>query len=254
MSHRVPFFVAWTPAMRTSARENHGLKSKLKSWLLPSGRAPRRIRLGLLGGLTMQLDLAHQGQRWLGLQERELFGWVRRLNQNIKTAIDVGANDGVYTLYFVARSPAQKIYSFEPAAESIRDLQENLGLNGLSGDPRLELLPLKVGCTTGDGWATLDSLAPQIAFPCLVKVDIDGGEADLLRGATALLALPGVRWIIEVHSKALEQDCLRILKDAGYHVVIVPNAWWRHLLPELRPVGLNHWLVAYRDIESSSAS
>ena len=65
----------------------------------------------------------------------------------------------------------------------------------------------KVGGTAGEGWITLDSLAPAIALPCLVKkVDIDGGEADLLRGAAALLQAAQVRWIVEIHSKSLEQE------------------------------------------------
>jgi SAM-dependent methyltransferase len=233
--------------MRFSLRENRGLKSKLKSWLLPAGRSPRRIRFGLLGGLSMQLDLASDSQRWLGLQERELYRWVRRLGRGIHTAFDVGANDGMYTLYFLARTSARKIYSFEPSADSVQALEQNLALNRLAGEPRLEIADRKVGSISGDGWATLDSFAAAIEPPCLLKVDIDGGEGDLLRGARQCLGLRGMRWIIEVHSKALEQECLQTLKEAGYRVVIVPNAWWRHVIPELRPGELNHWLVAYRD-------
>src|SRR5579862_9658333 len=82
--------------MRLSVSENHGLKSHLKKWLLPTGKLPRRLPLGLLAGLTMELDFAHQSQRWLGLQERELYAWVRRLSTGIRTAVDIGANDGMY--------------------------------------------------------------------------------------------------------------------------------------------------------------
>ena len=46
--------------------------------------------------------------------------------------------------------------------------------------------------------------------------------------------------------RRLEQECLRILRDAGYRTIVVPNAWWRHFVPELRPLELNHWLVAFR--------
>jgi hypothetical protein len=235
--------------MRFSLRENRGLKSKLKSWLFPSGRSPRRIRFGLLGGLTMQLDLAHDSQRWLGLHERELVHWVRRLARGINTAIDVGANDGVYTLYFLARTSAHKIYSFEPVPNCVRELEENLALNNLAGHQRLEIAARKVGASIAEDETTLDSLVSTIVAPCLIKVDIDGGEHDLLKGAPGFLNLPGIRWIIEVHSKALEQDCLQVLKGIGYHVEIVHNAWWRHFIPELRPGELNHWLVAYRDEE-----
>jgi hypothetical protein len=232
--------------MRFSVRE--------KSWLLPSGRLPRRIRFGLLGGLSMRLDLAHDSQRWLGLQERELFPWLRRLGRDINTAFDVGANDGVYTLYFLARTRAHKIYSFEPSPECVRELKNNLALNNLGANERLEVATQKVGDSTAEEWTTLDSFASSIVPPCLIKVDIDGGERDLLKGAPRFLLLPGIRWIIEVHSKALEQYCLQALKDAGYHVVIVPNAWWRNIIPELRPGELNHWLVAYRDEENEKCS
>jgi precorrin-6B methylase 2 len=209
------------------------------------------MHCGLLSGLTMQLDLAHHSQRWLGLQERELFGWVRRLGRGINTAFDVGANDGVYTLYFLARSTAHKIYAFEPSPDCLRELEENLALNNLAGDKRLEIVAQMVGANIAAGQTTLDSFVSQIVPPCLLKVDIDGGERDLLSGAKQLLGMPGIRWIIEVHSKELEQHCIEVLKKAGYHVKIVRNAWWRNVIPELRPGELNHWLVAYRDEEKT---
>jgi hypothetical protein len=197
----------------------------------------------------MQMDLAHHTQRWLGLQERELYGWMRQFARNINTAIDVGANDGMYTLYFLRRTSARKVYSFEPSLECLEELKENLAVNKLSGDKRLEIVARNVGASAAEGWTTLDSLVSTIVPPCLIKVDIDGGESDLLRGASACLGLRRIRWIIEVHSKALELDCLQVLKDAGYHVRIVYNAWWRRVVPELRHSELNHWLVAYRDGE-----
>lgn len=232
-----------------NGRENGSLKAQLKSWLLPSGRSTRRIRAGLLRGVPMQMDLAHHSQRWLGLQERELYGWMRRFARNINTAIDVGANDGMYTLYFLTRTSARKVYSFEPSLECLEELKENLAVNNLTDDERLEVGSRKVGASSGEGWTTLDSLASTIVPPCLIKVDIDGGEGDLLRGASACMGLREMRWIIEVHSKALEQECLQILKEAGYRVRIVDNAWWRRVVPELREVELNRWLVAYRDEE-----
>ena len=91
---------------------------------------------------------------------------------------------------------------------------------------------------------TLDSLAERIEQPCLVKVDIDGGEVSLLEGARNLLRSPETRWIIEVHSKALQEKCLELLQTANYRTLVVRNAWWRNFLPELRPGELNHWIIA----------
>lgn len=226
---------------------NAGIKSKVKSLLLPSGRSPRVIRGGLLRGALMQLDFARHTQRWLGLQERELCRWFVRFARNIKTAIDVGTNDGFYTLYFLARTSAERVYSFEPSPECLRELDENLRLNNMPGEKRLEIFPQPVGATATNGYATLDSLRPRIVSPCLIKVDIDGGEGALLQGATECLSMTGIRWIVEVHSAALKDECMSVLKSRGYKVVIVENAWWRRALPELRPIELNHWLVAYRE-------
>src|SRR3989454_4622826 len=74
--------------MRFSVVENDGIKSIVKRWILPQGRTPRRIQAGILRGLTMELDFQHQAQRWLGLQERELSTWLRRLARDIQTAIE----------------------------------------------------------------------------------------------------------------------------------------------------------------------
>jgi hypothetical protein len=230
--------------MRTSQAESTGLKFHLKRLLLPSGRSVRKIQTGVLAGVAMELDFAHHTQRWLGLQEIEINKWLRLLSVGIRTAIDVGANDGVYTLYFLAKTPAQKVIAFEPANESIEQMKKNLVLNVPENDPRLELVTQPVGAVTGRETVTLDSYIDRIQFPCLIKVDIDGGEVLLLDGARQLLVSPGVRWIVEVHSPTLQDECLQIFQRANYRTIVVRNAWWRHILPELRPGELNQWIVA----------
>jgi hypothetical protein len=230
--------------VRTSQVENSGIKFHLKRLLLPSGRSVRTIQTGILAGVAMNLDFAQHTQRWLGLQERELNKWLRHLSVGIRTAIDVGANDGMYTLYFLVKTPAQKVFAFEPASDSIEQMKRNLVSNGLENDRRLELVTQHVGAVARGQYVTLDSYLDRIKFPCFVKVDIDGGEVLLLEGARQLLSSGRVRWIIEVHSVALQEQCLDIFRRANYRTVVVRNAWWRHFLPELRPGDLNQWIVA----------
>jgi hypothetical protein len=197
----------------------------------------------------MDLDLTCQTQIYLGLYEREVYRWLERFSPQVKSALDIGVHDGLYTLYFLARTPAQRVLAYEPDTISHPRLERNLDLSGFSDDPRLKLTSKYVGACDDETRCTLDSSLPEIATPCVIKMDVDGGEVDILRGATRLLALDGVRWIIETHAQSLEVECERILRDAGYRTRIVPNAWWRVFVPELRVSAWsswNRWLVAAR--------
>jgi hypothetical protein len=73
------------------------------------------------------------------------------------------------------------------------------------------------------------------------KVDIDGGECDVLPG---LIGLPTI--LIETHSKDLEEVCTAFLEEHGYATRVIRNARWRALWPEYRPLEHNRWLVAER--------
>jgi hypothetical protein len=230
--------------MRTSQVENTGIKFRVKKLLLTSGYSVRTIRTGILAGIAMNLDLAHHCQRWLGLQERELNRWFRQLSVGIQTAVDVGANDGMYTLYFLMKTSAKRAIAFEPASECVAQMKKNLTLNGYENDPRLDLVTRPVGAVATGQEVTLDSYLNSIQIPCLVKIDIDGGEVLLLQGARQLLASEGIRWIVEVHSKDLQEQCLEIFRRANYRTVVIRNAWWRNFIPELRPGDLNQWIIA----------
>jgi hypothetical protein len=190
----------------------------------------------------MEVDLRHRTQLLLGLSEREVHSWLRKSVANIRSAIDVGAAEGAYSLYFLMMTQISQLFAFEPSDPERLRLARNLELNGLSNDPRLHISPKPVG----DGFQTvaLDSLLSQLEAPCLVKIDVDGAEVDVLRGSAKLLRRPDVYWLIEVHSHELETECRIQLERAGLHVETVRRAWWRMVLPELRPIGLNHWLVA----------
>lgn len=232
-----------TRAARNWVNHSPRLLSRLKRLVVPPGRQPRMIRLGPLRGLRMHLDLHHDLQIMLGLYETEIWHWVRRLSRGAISLVDIGAAGGLYTLYFVARTKAQRVYAVEPSYENRSTLHLNLALNSLNEDPRLVVLPVRAGSGL-HGSVTLDAILKDAPQPCLVKVDVDGGEAEVLAGATSLLRQPSVSWVVEVHSAELASECERVLEQAGLSVRTVLNAWWRVVLPEMRPIAVNHWLVA----------
>lgn len=215
----------------------------LKRWLVPPGRRSRRIRFGEFRGLYMKLDLRTQTQVWLGLFEREVQPWLRHLSRGLGSAIDVGAAEGEYTLYFLARTRADPVVTVEPLAESLQLLQTNLALNSFDRSTRLLVVTESIGTPgwgRGVGLAQLLNGKPR---PCLVKIDGDGSELDILESAGELLRDPDIRWLIETHSAELERGCARLFEQAGRPGRIVYNAYWRRWIPEQRDLAVNRWYV-----------
>jgi len=197
----------------------------------------------------MNLSLKHQTQIYLGLFERETHPWLIRLSQGIETAIDIGAAYGEYTIFFLKKTNAAKVLAFEPDVAWSPFLRENLRLNAADDanySDRLELSQVLVGESDGGNTVTLDSMMASVRSPCLIKMDVDGAEVDILKGAKTLNALPDVRWLIETHSEALERQSVELLRAAGFETEIIRNAWWRVLVPELRPGKHNRWLAAWK--------
>lgn len=218
--------------------------SKLKHIFLPRGRKPREIKSGLFKGIKMYLDFQSDSQLYFGFFESEISSWLKKLSSDINTAIDIGVAYGEYTLFFLKKTNAKKVFAFDPAGETRPFLMNNLKLNGCESNSRLVLIPKFLGCDVNT--TSLDSIISEITEPCLIKMDVDGQEFDILKGSQKILNLPKCSWVIEAHSKQLEIDCVELLNNAGYKTIIIPNAWWRIILPEQRPIDYNRWLVAYK--------
>ena len=158
-----------------------------------------------------------------------------------------GAGYGEYTIFALTKTSAKRVIAFEPNPAVWEELRHNLRINGLENDSRIALHLKYLGSAEGPGTIAASRLADWIVPPCLIKLDIDGGEGEVMRAsAPKLLSAPGLRWIIETHSAELERECITILEAAGYAITIAPNAWWRAIIPELRPIDHNRWLVAVK--------
>lgn len=221
-----------------------GLVSKIKSLFVIKGKKIRTVKFGLLKGIKLLLDFSFQTQIYLGLWENEISGWIDKFSKDALTCIDIGAGEGVYTLYFLKKASAKNVFAFEPNNSARRILQQNIEINKPLRKCKLVLSEKYIGKLNTQNCQSLDNLITHIEAPCLIKVDVDGGELDILHGAKELLKLPGLLWVIEVHSKELESGCIELLKKAGFTVKIIPNAWWRIIIPEQRPIPSNRWVVA----------
>ena len=188
----------------------------------------------------MYLDLQSQLQRLLGLDERELMQPMRELIARSRTLVDVGANDGYYTLAFLG-SHADLIVSCEPGP-AWEQIVGNAKANGYLVGDRFQIIRDAIG--NSEGCVPLAELVRGKAEPIFVKVDVDGSEHDVLQSAEGCLAGMDLSWIVEIHSNELEQACLDWLRQHEFKTRIIDHAWWRVFIPELRPRELNRWILA----------
>ena len=233
-------------ALKTAQMIANVWTKPLKRILFPPGRSATKVRFGAFRGLLLELDYSCQTQVVFGLAEREVMGYLQKLCRDVKTAMDVGVAEGEYAIYFLLKTTAAKVYAVEPSSVAWESIPKNLQLNGLVEDCRFVEVKRFAGAVRDDRTVLIDDLLQDAEGPIFIKVDVDGGEVDVLNGARAVAQRSDVRWLIETHSADLERDVCRILAGMGYRTVIVRNAWWRWFLPECRGVDHNRWCVAWR--------
>ena len=121
-------------------------------------------------------------------------------------------------------------------------MRQNLALNpALAPLVDIRQVYLSFETNTAVGADTLDRIVrdDQLAPPDFIKMDVEGSEADVLRGAAeTLTARPHL--IIETHGAAVERECVELLTPHGYRPRVVTQ---RRHLREHRAAD-NRWLVA----------
>jgi hypothetical protein len=221
------------------------IKRLVKPLLFRDEARPRSVRFGVGRGVVLTLNRRHELQKELGLWEIETQPLYARWIRPGTTVFDVGAAEGDSTLILAKLAAPGRVIAFEPDEDLRRRLAENAALNPHLPAP--EVMPFWVGARD-DGTRTvaLDSLvaSARVPAPGFVKIDVDGGELDVLTGMEGLLRTARPVLVVEVHSADLERGCLEFLAARQYAATVVRNAWWRTLYPEHRDTGLNRWLLA----------
>jgi FkbM family methyltransferase len=210
-------------------------------------------------GLSMCGRARHRGYLWdlrAGCKEPLMARLFERSVRPGATVIDAGSYVGFYALVAARRAgPEGRVFAFEPNPEAYAALCENLSRNGL--EEIVDAVPFGLGERTrrrrfyeaaGDG--SESSLFPprrsrrSIESACLsldhalgerpidvLKLDIEGGEVEALRGMRRTLAAsPDVSVFVECNPRALRR--------AGSSA--------RALLDELRRTGLDPRVIDER--------
>jgi FkbM family methyltransferase len=187
-------------------------------------------------------------------KEPETLQWIDSFG-NDGVLYDIGANVGLYSVYF-GLTHGGMTFAFEPSVFNVALLAKNVSANGLSDRVVIVPIPLTEAneiasfnmtstdeggalSTFGHGFGhdgqpiqpvmrymtmgfSLDFLREVGAIqhpPTLIKIDVDGIEHLILRGAIETLKSPTLKSIlIEVNDDFLEQALHvdRILQGAGF--------------------------------------
>ena len=196
--------------------------------------------------------------------------FVRKLLQAGQTAIDVGANYGVYTLSMAALTgPSGRIYAFEPAAATARLLRESLAINGfgqvqvieravsdskrrssfrIENNSELNRLLDESEAESSDGGVdvtTLDDCRKEFGWGAVdfIKIDAEGQEPQVVRGATGLLSETSPLVMAEYkHGQEINYAVIEEFNLIGYKTYrLIPGLMI--LAPVLDPAHVDSYLL-----------
>jgi FkbM family methyltransferase len=237
-------------------------------------KAWRTIRMN---GYKMKLNVSYRMAAlvyWRGAHE---WAPIYLLKNTLKPGMnfyDVGANMGEFTLLAAnAVGENGKVFSFEPMSEMFGLLQHNIALNNFQN--RVGLFNIALSDKKGeadlfaatevnevgsheDGLHTLYGTKERSVFlqkiqlekldelfteknlskPDVLKVDVEGAELFVLKGAEAILKKYQPKIILEFNSETSEaagytqQDLLSFLKPLGYQFYEIGNRGKLSLLNE----------------------
>lgn len=188
---------------------------------------------------------------WLGGFEPAKMALAVTLTNRDGVAIDIGANVGVYTLLFSSAVGAGgRVIAIEPNPENLAFIQRHIELNAIknvtviaaaAGD-RSGSVAFDCGETSSTGridtngglvvrCVTVDEVMDQAGGRAsVVKIDVEGGELDVLKGARATLQKHRPVVLLATHSRALRGDCARFLESLEYEMHLIdgssdPDEW-----------------------------
>jgi FkbM family methyltransferase len=188
-----------------------------------------------------------------GTYEPNEFMFLSQILRPGMVFIDVGANEGLYTLFAARRiGPTGQVLALEPSGRELARLRQNVSLNRLAN---ITIVPVAAGESEGrarlriagfghegqntlgefaysvDGAgfeevdvARLDHLVAEQALDRVdvLKIDTEGAELRVLRGASALLRKHRPLVVLELidaalrHQGASRADVIKLLQEHGY--------------------------------------
>lgn len=187
-------------------------------------------------------DMRPAGIEAITRRAREL-GWTDRVHARLYGLSDthIGA-----THVWAAR---MKMFESKPREEEYREAVWRRLKFFLNGDTRRGLKEVDLTVTTLDRFCADHGVAPR-----LMKIDVDGYEGKILRGAGNLLKTTKPTILLELHRDEVQRDGITrakvadILFDAGYEALFLTDHHTR-MRCQLVPVRPGHPLLARQETD-----
>ena len=208
-------------------------------------------RSGLRWSINPSGDFIQSGLFWMGMYNYWEIYHLSRILRSPSVIFDIGANLGYYSMTLATQLKGNcQVHAFEPNPPTYKRLNKNIALNNLhdvviahnvgcgdvSGTASMTEKPFNspgatmvhvnesegVFLTTIDQFVDSHSIT-QIDF---MKVDVEGFEERVLRGAAAILNRFQPILLVEIDPKRLAfqgssaEAVLRILKLHGYRTLV----------------------------------
>ena len=186
--------------------------------------------------------------------------------------LDIGANIGAVTLFWVEGRSDLRFHAYEPNPESYATLRKNVEANGISS--QVCTYPDAIGGTRGqlDLWvdvpttlATAYGKAPvegarKVAVPMItlddawdrigrtpiwmLKIDTEGAEGDILEAASDAVLGSVQNACVEWHNNIVPgvyERCRKRLEDAGFSLHIRRHPWDEGIIFARRMSNHSYW-------------